>query len=130
MGGVRRIAGNLSSYISQLNNCWQYSLELVFSYSFVSIALSLSPVTSNKSPLDLSFAIRIVEKWFLCKLMVDLSHLFLWAKHFKTKHMCDWVHIREKVAGLHMMILKIKTWNCIGLAISHTTLQGWFKDYC
>ena len=23
MGGVRRIAGNLSSYISQLNNCWQ-----------------------------------------------------------------------------------------------------------
>ena len=62
MGSVRRIAGNLSSYISQLNNCWQYSLELVFSYSFVSIALSLSLITSNKSPLDVSFAIMIVEK--------------------------------------------------------------------
>ena len=62
VGSVGRIAGNLSSYISQLNNCLQYSLELLFSYSFVSIALSLSLITSNKSPLDLSFAIMIVEK--------------------------------------------------------------------
>ena len=62
VGGVKRIAGSLSSYKSQQKNCLQYSLELVFSYSFVSIALSLSLITSNKSPLDLSFAIMIVEK--------------------------------------------------------------------
>ena len=62
MGGVKRITGSLSSYKSQQKNCLQYSLELVFSYSFVSIALSLNLITSNKSPLDLSFAIMIVEK--------------------------------------------------------------------
>ena len=54
---------SLSSYKSHQKNCLQCSLELVFSYSFVSIALSLSLITSNKSPLDLSFAIfMIVEK--------------------------------------------------------------------
>lgn len=83
----------LSSYKSKEKNCLQCSLELVFSYSFISITLSLNLITSNKSPLDLSFAIMIVEMRSLCKLMVEISHLILWAKHIKTKHMCDWVHI-------------------------------------
>ena len=132
MGGVRRIAGNLSSYKSQQKNWLQCSLELVFSYSFISIALSLSLITSNKGPLDLSFAIMIVEKLSLYKLMVELSHLIPWAKHIKTKHMCDWVHIPWEGCWFAYGDFKIKTWNCISIsmAISHTTLQGWFKDYC
>ncbi|CAN6580777.1 unnamed protein product [Malus baccata var. baccata] len=63
---------SLSSYKSQQENCLQCSLELVFTYHFISIALSLSLITTNKSPLDLSFAIMIVEMRSLCKLM-DLS---------------------------------------------------------
>ncbi|CAN6723342.1 unnamed protein product [Malus baccata var. baccata] len=63
---------SLSFYKSQQENCLQCSLELVFTYPFISIALSLSLITTNKSPLDLSFAIMIVEMRSLCKLM-DLS---------------------------------------------------------
>ena len=69
---------SLSSYKSKQKNCLQCSLELVFSYFpffFISITLSLSLITSNKSPLDLSFAIMTVEMRSLFKLMVELSHL-------------------------------------------------------
>ena len=59
---LEELLESLSSYKSKEKNCLQCSLELVFSYSFVSITLSLSLITSNKSPLDLSFAIMTVEK--------------------------------------------------------------------
>lgn len=78
---LEELLESLSSYKSKEKNCLQCSLELVFTYSFISITLSLNLITSNKSPLDLSFAIMTVEKWSLCKLMVEISHLILWAKH-------------------------------------------------
>ena len=90
---------SLSSYKSQQENCLQCSLELVFTYPFISITLSLSLVTSNKSPLDLSFAIMNLEMWSLCKLMVDLSHLILWAKHVKLNICVIECMSREKVTS-------------------------------
>lgn len=102
-------------------------MGLVFTYPFISMTLSLSLVTSNKSPIDLSFAIMIVEMRSLCKLMVDLSHLILWAKHVKL-NMCDWVYVPWEGHSFAYGVLK-KTWNCISMAITHTTLQGWLKGF-
>ena len=122
---------SLSSYKSQQENCLQCSLELVFTYPFISITISLSLITTNKRPLDLSFAIMILEMWSLCKLMVDLSHLILWAKHVKLNICVIECMSRENVTSLHVVFLKKKkTWNCISMAITHTTLQGWLKGYC
>ena len=88
---------SLSSYKSQQENCLQCSLELVFTYPFIWITLSLSPITTNKSPLDLSFSIMILEMWSLCKLKVDLSHLILWVKHVKLNICVIECMSREKV---------------------------------